>query len=109
MYNSKYSKYIVTDVKCNLELSSHRIEPEEVLSSPRSLPTPVMWLDGNVIPGAFYSEAVWIWPECASERTVAKAPTHPFDEIITFLEPTGRIHMICVEKLSCGWKMRSSL
>ena len=84
MSNSKYSKYIVTDVKRNLELSSHRIEPEEVLSSPRSLPTPVMWLDGNVIPDAFYSEAVWIWPECASERTVAKAHTHPFDEIITF-------------------------
>lgn len=84
MSNSKYSEYIVTDVKRNLELSSHRIEPEEVLSSPRSLPIPVMWLDGNVIPGAFYSEDVWIWLECASERTGAKAHTHPFDEIITF-------------------------
>jgi hypothetical protein len=43
-----------------------------------------MWLDGKVIPGAFYAEAVWIWPECASERNVAKTHTHPFNEIITF-------------------------
>jgi hypothetical protein len=43
-----------------------------------------MWLDNKVIPGAFYVESVWIWPECASERNVAKAHTHPFDEIITF-------------------------
>ena len=74
----------MTDVKRNLVLSSHRIKPEEAQSGPRSLPTPVMWLDDKIIPGAFYSEAVWIWPECASERSVAKAHTHPFDEIITF-------------------------
>ena len=84
MPQSKYSKYIVTDVKSNLSLSSHRTDPKEAPSSPRSLPTHVMWLDNEVVPGAFYVESVWIWPECASERNVAKAHTHPFDEVITF-------------------------
>ena len=47
-------------------------------------PTPVMWLDNKIIPGAFYVENVWVWPECASERNVALAHTHPFGEVITF-------------------------
>jgi hypothetical protein len=84
MATSRLSKYIVTDVKRNLELSSHRTDPAESLSGPRSVPTPVMWLDSKIMPGAFYVESVWIWPECASERNVAKAHTHPFDEIVTF-------------------------
>ena len=84
MAKSRLSKYIVTDVKPNLRLSSHRTATKEMQASPRSLPTHVMWLDDEIVPGAFYSEAVWIWPECASERNVAKAHTHSFDEIITF-------------------------
>jgi hypothetical protein len=81
---SKLSQFIVTDVKRNLELSSHRTDPAEGLSGPRSVPTPVMWLDSKIMPGAFYVESVWIWPGCASERNVAKPHTHPFDEIVTF-------------------------
>lgn len=84
MPESKHSKYIVTDVKRNLALSSHRTDPTEAPADPRSVPTPVMWLDNKVIPGAFYVESVWVWPECASERNVAKPHTHPFDEVITF-------------------------
>lgn len=80
----KYSKYIVTNVKPNLNLSSHRTDPTEGPIHPRSLPPHVMWLDNKVVPGAFYGESVWIWPECASERNVAKPHTYPFDEVITF-------------------------
>ncbi|OGO32478.1 MAG: hypothetical protein A2Z29_06655 [Chloroflexi bacterium RBG_16_56_11] len=43
-----------------------------------------MWLDGEVIPGAFYSESVWIWPDCASEEPAAREHKHTFTEVITF-------------------------
>jgi len=83
MDRSEYEKYIITDVRRNLDLSSHRTDPLQP-PDPRSVPTPVMWLDSKVIPGAFYVESVWVWPECASERNVALAHTHPFDEVVTF-------------------------
>jgi hypothetical protein len=84
MLKSRYSKYIVTDVKPNLKPSAHRSDSEKDISGPRALPTHVMWLDNEVVPGAFYLESVWIWPECASERNVAKPHTHSFSEVITF-------------------------
>ena len=83
MAESKYGKYFITDVRRNLDLSSHRTGPVEPAGS-RSVPTPVMWLDNKIVPGAFYVESVWVWPECASERNVALAHTHPFDEVVTF-------------------------
>jgi hypothetical protein len=47
-------------------------------------PTHVMWLDGEVMPGAFYSECVWIWPDCASEKPAALEHTHDFVEAVAF-------------------------
>jgi hypothetical protein len=49
-----------------------------------AMPTHVMWLDGDVVPGAFYSECVWIWPECSSEKPAAEAHVHDFLEVVTF-------------------------
>ena len=57
MHESKYGKYFITDVRRNLNLSSHRTDPPELAGS-RSVPTPVMWLDNKIIPGAFYVESV---------------------------------------------------
>ena len=84
MKDSKYSKYIITGVNPNLEDSSHREARDESGLGPEKLPTHVMWLDNKIIPGAFYAEGVWVWPECASEKNVAKPHTHDFDEIVTF-------------------------
>ncbi len=84
MAETKYGQYIVTDIKSDLKLPSYRSESRQDPTDTRSLPTRVMWLDSQVVPGAFYSECVWIWPECASEKVVAEAHTHPFEEVITF-------------------------
>ena len=93
MNQSKYGKYIITESKPDIFLPSYRSEakPEPAAQEPakgqsrhRKRPTRLMWLDSAAIPGAFYSECVWIWPDCASVEGAAKAHTHPFDEIITF-------------------------
>jgi hypothetical protein len=85
MAESKYSKYIITEAKTDLNLPSYRGESKAVPTGSRSMPSRLFWLDSDVIPGAFYSECVWIWPECASAtRVAAKAHTHPFTEIVTF-------------------------
>ncbi|OGN94627.1 MAG: hypothetical protein A2Y89_05310 [Chloroflexi bacterium RBG_13_51_18] len=84
MAELKTSKYIVTDIKAD------RLFPGEKKWAGRPsvgkpvTPTHVMWLDGDVIPGAFYSECVWIWPECSSEEPAAQAHTHDFTEVVTF-------------------------
>ena len=84
MKESKYSKYVITNFTPNLANSSHRTGPVESKEHPKSVPTHVMWLDSSIVPEASYVEAVWVWPECASEKNVAKPHTHDFDEFISF-------------------------
>ncbi|MBN1189222.1 MAG: hypothetical protein JXA46_05660 [Dehalococcoidales bacterium] len=91
MAESKYGKYIITESNQEIALPSYRSESKKAEQQPavpggkpRKRPTRLMWLDSAAVPGAFYSECVWIWPECASEEKAAQAHTHPFDEIITF-------------------------
>ncbi len=84
MAELKTSKYIVTDVKRDIKLPSHRSEAERVMDGTGGMPTRVMWLDDDVVPGAFYTEAVWIWPHCAGEKPAAPPHAHSFPEIITF-------------------------
>jgi hypothetical protein len=51
----------------------------------------ILYLDDEVVPGAFYLETDWHWPEKDSEpvrkypRTVVTAHTHDFDEVLCFL------------------------
>jgi hypothetical protein len=84
MAKLKTSKYIITDVKADKLFPGERSGWGKVTAGKRIMPTHVMWLDGEVIPGAFYSECVWVWPECASEEPAAEAHTHDFTEVITF-------------------------
>lgn len=84
MKESKYSKYVVTNFTPNLGDSSHREGQNELSKKHRGVPTHVMWLDSTIIPEASYVEAVWVWPECASEKNVAEPHTHEFDEIVSF-------------------------
>jgi hypothetical protein len=83
MNELRTGKYIVTDVKPD------RLFPGEGKGindkkGTQVTPTHVMWLDGEVIKGAFYSECVWIWPDCASEKPAALEHTHDFTECVTF-------------------------
>jgi hypothetical protein len=84
MAGRKTDKYIVTDVKADKLFPGERSGISKQHASGRATPTHVMWLDEDVIPGAFYSESVWIWPDCASEQPAAEAHQHPFTEVITF-------------------------
>ena len=68
----------------DLNLPSYRGESRQKAADGRRMPTRLMWLDSDVIPGAFYSETVMVWPECASEKHAAEEHTHDFTEIIGF-------------------------
>ena len=83
MPESKYSKNIVTDLK------------EVIAKSPWSPPVPVqragkgkggrlLYMDNEVVPGSFYVETAWSLPmgKDAPPRTVAKAHSHPYDEVL---------------------------
>jgi hypothetical protein len=95
MAESKYGKYICTELKENIKLPGFR--PGEILTplppGQRRRMNHVIWMDSEVIPGALYSECVWFFPE--SMRNVEEqkrinngggpqAHTHRFSEIITF-------------------------
>ena len=94
MADSKYSKYIVTDLKKDIRLPSFR--PGEKLDIPKPgeqrMMNHVIWMDGEVVPGSFYSECVWFFPDREPTRNdlnkVSKSGpqphTHPFEEVLTF-------------------------
>ena len=84
MAKLKTSKYIITDVRADRMLPGAPSGMNKIPKGKHVPPTHVMWLDGEVIPGAFYTECVWIWPETASEEVAAPAHSHDFAEIITF-------------------------
>ncbi|MCR4420824.1 MAG: hypothetical protein NUV99_12070 [Clostridia bacterium] len=95
MEGSKYGHLIVTRYRTDVRLPGFRSDrpaEEASLIPPR---THLVWLDGEVVPGAkMYSECVWFWPMPAEELEAARrenrlgelqAHTHPFDEVIAFL------------------------
>ena len=76
---TKYGKYIITGTKAGLEHPSFRQDAAEVTAGEH---TRLIYLDEDVIKGAFYVECVWYWK--GSEKSIVDAHTHPFDEAITF-------------------------
>ena len=76
---TKYGKYIITGTKAGLEHPSFRQDAAEVAAGEH---TRLIYLDEDVIKGAFYVECVWYWK--GSEKSIVDAHTHPFDEAITF-------------------------
>ena len=84
MAESRTGKYIITDVRPDRLFPGEQSGMGKRPPSGRVMPTHVMWLDDDVIPGAFYSECVWIWPDCASEDPASGEHAHDFTEVITF-------------------------
>jgi len=90
MADSKYGKYIVTELKQNIELPGFRRGQEigqGLVDGVRRRMEHVIWMDSEVVPGSFYSECVWFWPgqmPPPGETGGPPAHTHPFDEVITF-------------------------
>jgi hypothetical protein len=102
MAESKYGKYICTELKKEIELPGYRAWEKEIIGQGevrghRRHMEHVIWLDSEVIPGAFYSECVWFWPESMTgvpmrvitpeqaEAQVGVPPhAHAFPELLSY-------------------------
>jgi len=88
MAESKYGKYIITELKTPSKLSVSRQGP-----APTRIRKPgeggriqLLYLDNEIIEGAFYVECVWILPGPGYPGTAEPNPhAHDFDEVVTFL------------------------
>ena len=71
-------KYIVTEPKKNL------VVPEWGGNLSAETSTRVMYLDSEVIPGAFYVECVWFWPTDKEDKASPEPHSHEFPEVLGF-------------------------
>jgi hypothetical protein len=80
MAKAKYGKYIITETKTGLKAPSYRGDAAQIAAGNH---TRLLYLDDEVIKGAFYVECAWYWK--GSEKPIVRAHTHAFDEVIAFL------------------------
>jgi hypothetical protein len=77
---SKYGKYIVTDLRA----------PERVMANDKVYSTwakRILWLDNDVVPGAFQMNCSWYCKPQPVKTAEAIAHAHDCDEIIGFFGP----------------------
>jgi hypothetical protein len=80
MDETKYGKYIITELKPRINLApwTKMINPEEL--------TTVLYLDNEVIEGAFYTETAWFWPrsqsDLAKDEPDVEPHKHDHDEVL---------------------------
>ena len=89
MAESKYDKYIVTELKRNIVEApwSPPISAVEKGKGGR-----LLFLDNEVVDGAFYLECVWIMPRTGGSPNAENRPrgvsvkphTHDYDEVLSF-------------------------
>ena len=76
MAESKYGKYIVTELKKKIEAPwAREYKPEEIKR--------VLFLDNKVVEGAFYVECAWFLK--AYDEPAPEPHAHDFDEVLAFL------------------------
>ena len=78
MGESVHGKYIVTKPKEKI------VVPDWGGSLSQERSTRLMYLDSEVIEGAFYVECVWFWPTDEEDTSSPEPHTHDYDEVITF-------------------------
>jgi hypothetical protein len=80
MDKTKYGKYIITELKQNIAEASWT-NPIQVAGKGRG--GRLLFLDSELIPGAFYVETAWSFPEKNKRepRIVAEAHKHDHDEV----------------------------
>jgi hypothetical protein len=90
MPESKYGKYIVTELK-----SKESAAWEPVVKAGELIP--LLFLDKSVVKGAFYVESNWTMPPFA-EKTHGETHQHDYDEVIGFFgsDPENP-HDLCAE------------
>jgi quercetin dioxygenase-like cupin family protein len=86
MPTSKYDERFI-----NIELKEEVRLKEAVDPPGERFMDHIIWMDNEVIPGAFYSEVVWFWPgiigtpEEKRKNPGVEEHNHPFDEVLAFL------------------------
>jgi len=75
MPKSKYSKYVVTELKMPED-------KKKIASAYSKYATRVLWMDKDVVPGAFHINVSWYLKAAATLENVPH--THDHDEIIGF-------------------------
>ena len=93
-----YDKYICTTLHKRHRLPGPTPEERDMLAAEglRIRMEHILWIDKDVIPGAYYGEATWIWPQSypnqitpeeLAKRTTNMAPmfphAHEFPEILS--------------------------
>jgi hypothetical protein len=81
MSTSKHSKYIVTALKENIKEAAWT---PEMRSAAKGIGGRMLWLDSEVVPGAFYVETDWILPRKTGEpfKPGATPHSHDYDEVL---------------------------
>ncbi len=80
MSETKYGKYIITELKPKINDApwTKVMNPEEI--------TRVLFLDNEVIKGAFYTEVAWFWPrsqaDLAKDEPDVDPHKHDHDEVL---------------------------
>jgi hypothetical protein len=78
MEEFKHGKYIVTQPKEKIVVPDWGGELSPTAS------TRVMYLDSEVIKGAFYVECVWFWPTSKPDNKSPEPHAHQWDEVLAF-------------------------
>lgn len=84
---SEYKKYIITELKSNI-VEGKWTEPMQIAGDGKD--GRVLWIDNELIPGAFYVETTWAFPITESDppdkypHTVNQSHTHNYDEVLAF-------------------------
>ncbi len=84
MGDKKYGKYIVTEFYDKFKLPEERAWEKAIMGrgpledGKRRMMEHMVWMDSNVIPKAFYAEAVWFWPPSMTGRIIE--PPKPGEE-----------------------------
>jgi hypothetical protein len=78
MEEFKHGKYVVTKPKKDL------VVPDWGGNLSKDPNTRMMYLDSEVIKGAFYVECVWFWPTDEKSKGSPEPHKHEYDEVIAF-------------------------
>jgi hypothetical protein len=87
MAESKYGRYIISELK---QPTMEAAWSPPLTAAGKNKGGRVLYLDNDVVPGAFYMECVWVMPRPAGApmpggRKVGTEPhTHDYDEVIAF-------------------------
>ena len=81
---SKYGKYITTELKRNVVMPGYKgpqLIRQGYADGHRLALEHVIWMDNEVLPGAFYGEYTWQWPTTMKDQAQIQRPPAP--ELVT--------------------------